>query len=253
MGQLTVYERSSIDLAKLHHYRILKSRMEANRQKYYKLHTQVLKFANLYFDALPEAKTVIRLRREIRLATKGTPQTIAQDAITTAGYISFGTEQLYNAESHLVQAAYRMVASLVHPDRGGDPELFQLVNAAYRLKDLTFLQELYITLKVDNPFWRCRDGLLYMQQEVDRPQVSTKILQTTPEFEICRLHMKGDHKGASILAQTRLLELIVTLNAELHSLLTVSNTTGNNHDQQESSEESSFHPAPSTDTKESSQ
>lgn len=211
-----------LDLGKLAVYRKLKSQVAAARDRFYKIHAQTLRVASQYLDELPEADTVIRLRREIRMASRGTPETIATDAITSAGYVSFGTEQLYNAQAHLVKKAYRMLAPLVHPDRcGGDTTLFQLVNAAYHLRDLTYLQELYIQLVKDDLWYRASDeAIQYLRQEIERPVVSLRLLQGQPEFEIARLHLTGKHQLARLVAKSRIIILIGTLQNELSYLLT---------------------------------
>ncbi|BAG41772.2 hypothetical protein [Ralstonia phage phiRSL1] len=62
--------------------------------------------------------------------------------------------------------------------------MFQLSLAAYRLNDLTFLQELYINLAVNNLWWRCSNAAHnYMKQELERPAVSLQRLRTRPEFQ----------------------------------------------------------------------
>lgn len=235
---LIKYEHQ-IDLARLYRYYNLKARMEHERSRYFKLYQKVMELAALYLDELPESQTIIRLRREIRLATKGTPQTIAEDAITSAGYVSSGTEQLFNAQSHLVKNAYRMVAPLVHPDRGGDVEMFQLVNSAYRLRDLTFLQETYIMLVKDNVFWRCSDEAeYYMKQEIERPKVSLGMFQNKPEFEIVRLHQSGKREEAKAYASRLAQTLIYMLQTELNHLLNPNAMEHNNGNDKESNEES---------------
>jgi hypothetical protein len=212
----------ALDIGRLARYRQLQQQVTVARNRYFKFHAQVLQIANEYYDALPEAEVVIRLRREIRMASKGTPETMAVDSITSAGYVSFGTEQLYNAEAHLVKKAYRMLAPMVHPDRcGGDVTRFQLVNAAYRLRDLTFLQELYIQLVKDNLWYRTTDeAFAYLEQELQRPAVSTMLLRSQPEFTIAQLHLSGNLDAAQATARRRILELVRTLNNELAYLLT---------------------------------
>jgi len=231
-----------VDLGRLSEFYNLKARMLFVRQRFFKMHNQFLACASSYLDALPEAKTIIRLRREIRIATRGVPQTYAHEAVTSAGYVSAGTEQLYNAESHLVKAAFRMVAPLVHPDRQqGSDKLFQLVLAAYRLKDLTFLQETYINLVKDNVCWRCTDEALnYMRQEIQRPEVSLERLRTTPEFRIVMLHQQGKPEEARLFAQAMARHLVVKLQAELHFLYTqgINNPNGEaNHGNQTESQD----------------
>ena len=230
----------TVNLAHLYEYDLLARKVDAARQQYYKLYNSSMKLVSSYLDEMPEAKTIIRLRREIRLATRGTPATIAQDAITSAGYITTGTEQLYNAQAHLVKNAYRMVAPLVHPDRGGDSELFQLVVAAYRLGDLTFLQETYLMLVKNTGAgkwaWRCHQGREYMKQELQRPQVSLQRLRNDPTFQIAMLHQQG--KPAEVIrayAEKHAQTLIFILQSELNHL-TISHLTEQHHgNSQESS------------------
>lgn len=211
-----------IDLGLLAEYYRLKPQVAVARNRYFKVHRQVLAVVNELYASYKEAETVVRLRREIRLATKGTPVTIEQNSISAAGYVSMGTEQLYNAESHLVTGAYKKLVTLVHPDReGGDLELFQLVNAAYHLKDLTYLQELYISLTKDSVAYRAStEGLAYLRQEIERPQVSLRLLQSTPEFKIARQYLGGHKLLARQQAHMRIKELVVVLGRELTYITT---------------------------------
>lgn len=214
---LAIADKARIDLAAVHHYSLLWSKALRERARYKALYEQVLHVCNEYY-AEEESLTalVIELRREIRMQTKGTPATIAQDAITSAGFIPRGTEQLYNAQQHLLKNAYRMLAPLVHPDRGGSNELFQEVVTAYRLGDMTFLQELYLQLTKDSLFWRSsKDSVEYCKQEIQRPAMSIQMLQKTYEFEIVRQHALGKFDNARALAKERLSALIVELQREI--------------------------------------
>lgn len=210
-----------LDLGLLAQYSRLKNRISTERDKYYRVHRQTLQIVNSYFDKSEHFETVLFLRREIRIATRGAPTKEALDSVTAAGYISNGTEQLYNAQSELVRTAYRAVAPLVHPDRSKySRELFQQVRTAYALRDLTFLQETYLTLVHEhNLFWRTTQGLEYARQEIERPKVSLRILQSTPEFGIARAHLTGKPAVAKSLAEARITQLVVMLNAELSHLL----------------------------------
>jgi hypothetical protein len=210
-----------VDLAKLYEYYNLKSQMLKARQKFFKLYDSSLELAGRYLSELPEAEQIKFLRREIRIATRGTPQTIAEDAVTVAGYVSAQTEMLYNAQAHLVKSAWQKVAPLVHPDRRqGDTELFQTALAAYRLKDLTYLQDLFITLQKDNVFWRCsKESREYLDTEIQRPDVSLQRLRTKPEFQIVMLDRSGKPDKAKEFASLFAQRLILILQAELHYLL----------------------------------
>jgi hypothetical protein len=239
-AELVPAARAALDLGKLAEYNRLRSRIPIERERYYKVHRQTLQVVNSYFETDERADTVRRLRREIRMATKGIP-TSALDGETPAGYISNGTEQLYNAQSHLLRSAYRRVAPLVHPDRSKySAELFQQVNNAYALRDLTFLQEIYNRIVHEHDvFWCSSKGLDYVKQEIERPKVSLRILQSTPEFEIARAHQTGKRDLAKAMASRRLAELVVKLQAELNHLLTPSSHDGGQHVEKESGHSSS--------------
>jgi hypothetical protein len=222
VNSIVLADRAVVNIAAIAEYRRLFAKIGLQRARYYKVHKQTLAIVNSYFEKDERHQTVVRLRREIRLATRGTPITISQESITAAGYVSVGTEQLYNAQSHLVRSAYLAVRKMVHPDlTKGNRELFQLVNTAYRLKDLTFLQETYLMLvKAHDVFWQAHEGLAWAAQEVERPGVSLKILQSTPEFAIASAHLRGRVQEAQLLAKSRLTRLVVELQAELNHLLT---------------------------------
>lgn len=218
---LVCANKARIDLAAIHHHSLLWKKVLHARSRYKALYEQVLRICNEYYAEEEELTEVVKtLRREIRLQTKGTPATIAQDAITSAGFIPNGTEQLYNAQQHLLKNAYRMLAPLVHPDRGGTDELFQAVVTAYRLKDMTFLQELYLQITKDSLFWRSsEDAVAYCKQEIQRPAMSTQMLQKTYEFEIVRQHALGKFDKARTLSKERLAALIVELQRELSYMI----------------------------------
>jgi hypothetical protein len=214
-------DRAIINFGRIHHYQLMWAKVTKEREKYKKLYEQILKICNMYYEKEESlTKIVVSLRREIRMQTRGTPVTIAQDSITTAGFIPQGTERLYNAQQHLLKNAYRMIAPLVHPDRGGSNEMFQEVVTAYRLKDMTFLQELYLRLTKDSLFWRSSDEAIeYCKQEIQRPSMSTQIMQQTAEFQIVRQHAQGKFDIAEKFAKQRLAALVVELQRELQYMI----------------------------------
>ncbi|QBQ74554.1 hypothetical protein BcepSauron_174 [Burkholderia phage BcepSauron] len=210
---------NKIDIAAIARFHALRAQIKVARERYYRLHASVLRAVNSLYEEDERHDTVVRLRREIRLATRGMPVREAHEPVTAAGYISFGTEQLYNAETELVADAYRKVRTLVHPDHGGDAELFQLVKTAYLLRDLTFLLETRLMLEHGHDLaWMQGPGIEWAEQEIQRPVVSTSILQATPEFAIARLLQQGKRDVAKSLASRRLAELVVTLQAELNHI-----------------------------------
>jgi hypothetical protein len=219
MSNIVVANAISIDAGRLRLYDELKKKTAEAREKYARIASQVNAVVNSYFDEFPEQHARVKhLRREIRLATKGVlSDVISDDSYATTG----GTEQLYSAQKHLMSRAYKFVANLVHPDKPkGDINLFHQVQRAYEHGDLTFLTELYIRLEHEqNPRWRQYEGIEFWKRELERPTVSLRILQTSPEFAIVRQHVAGKADVAKRLAGIRLNELAYALWMELNSLI----------------------------------
>jgi hypothetical protein len=219
MSNIVVADATIIDPQRLRLYESLKSQTAVAREKYARIANQVNEVVKIYFDEFPELHARVKhLRREIRYATKGVlSDVISDDSYATTG----GTEQLHSAQKHIIARAYKYVANIVHPDKPrGDLNLFLQVQRAYDLGDLTFLTELFIRLENEpDPRWRQYEGIEFWKRELERPKVSLKILQTSPEFSIVRLHASGNTLGAKRLAEVRLNELAYALWQELQSVL----------------------------------
>ncbi len=219
MTNIVVADATRIDQKQLQLYEELKKKTAIAREKYARTATQVNEVVNHYFDEFPEAHARVKhLRREIRLATKGVVSDVTSDeSYATTG----GTEQLHSAQKHLISRAYKFVANLVHPDKPkGDLNLFHQVRRAYENGDLTFLTELYIRLEHEpDPRWRQYEGIAFWRRELERPNVSLRILQTSPEFTIVRHHVSGQKEIAKELAEIRLKELSYSLWNELNYIL----------------------------------
>ncbi len=212
---------NQVNLGRLAWYANQLQRVGRERQKFIRLYDSAIVLAGRYMEDLPERELILQLRRDIRIATRGAPDTIGQDSVTSAGWVSMRTEMMYNAMSHMIKDAWRKLAPLVHPDRGGSNELFQMALSAYRLKDLTYLQDLYIQLAQDNVFWRCSgEASKYIETELQRPKVSLLRLQNKPEFQIVMLDRQGKPDVAREFASVIAKRLIIVLQAELHYIVT---------------------------------
>jgi hypothetical protein len=219
MSNIVVADATRIDHQRLRLYDELKKKTAEAREKYARTANQVNEVVNNYFEEFPEKHARVKhLRREIRLATRGILSDVtSDDSYATTG----GTEQLHSAQKHLIGRAYKFVANLVHPDKpNGDINLFLQVQRAYENGDLTFLTELYIRLEHEpDPRWRQYEGIEFWRRELERPNVSLKILQTSPEFSIVRHHASGNNEIAKKLAECRLNELAYALWQELQFIL----------------------------------
>lgn len=216
---LVPIEHALVDLGALAEYRRLWRIVERERSRFYKLHEQTLKVLNLYLADLEESRTIIELRRDIRRATRGTPATEAQESVVVGKIVSLGSEQLWNAERQLVRTAFRAVAPLVHPDRGGSTEMFQMVLAAYRTGDLTFLTEVYLKHTKGVCWYGSNAALSYAKREIERPRMSTRILQSTEEFKVHRAHVSGNTAEAQKRALVYAKQAIIVLTRELHDIV----------------------------------
>jgi hypothetical protein len=219
MTNIVVADATRIDAARLRLYDTLKAETAQAREKYARLATRVNQIVNDYFDQFPGAHARVKhLRREIRLATRGVLSDVtSDDSYATTG----GTEQLHSTQKHLISKAYKFVANLVHPDKpNGDINLFHQVQRAYEHGDLIFLTELYLRLECESdPRWRQYEGIEFWKRELERPAISLKILQNSPEYQIVRSHALQKFDHAKKLAQNRLADLEFELWHELQSLI----------------------------------
>lgn len=211
---LTIKGRSVLDLGKLYRQADLQKQVLALRSKYAATVEGINNVCNLYAKEHPEILGRIKsLKQDIRNMTQGMGVAYTIDASTTelkASTVNSESEQLYVANMVLLKSAYRKVAALTHPDKGGDDKLFAAVNAAYRNKDLVYLQQLYINLvQGKDLFWLQDGGLAYVEQEMERPKVSMTMLQQSPLFHVARLHATGNKVACSegVLHYLRRVEL----------------------------------------------
>lgn len=212
---IILHAHATINLAKLHERKLIWTQVLKKRERVNRLIEGTLNVCNLYKDEKLASQTK-RLRNEIRLFTKGTGTTYSLDAPTERLYISDQNEQLYNANSILLKSAYRKLAMLTHPDKGGDEETFHAVNEAYRNRDLTFLQELWIALNHGNDlYWLLSEGFEYALQELERPDVNLELFRGNPMFAVNRLHTTGNKAKARVHMQQFQKSLIAKLFNEL--------------------------------------
>lgn len=216
---IILYTQSTINLASVHKYALLWEKVLLARLKFSNLVKSTIKVCTSYIDK-DLLVTTRRLRLEIRLATRGTGTNYSLDSVADDLYINANTEQLYNAQTVLLKSAYRKVAMLVHPDRGGDDEMFNAVYSAYKNRDLTFLQEYYIMHTYSNDlFWKQSEGIDYALQELQRPAVSLEKFKSNPLYAVNRLHVISQKEKAQQAMKTYQLQLNVVLAAELKFIM----------------------------------
>lgn len=218
---LVTLNRNTISLTNLYLYSKLSNDVLQARLKYTNLVKSIQNICNLYSSEHVEVQDRIKtVRQAIRNATKGQAASYSIDAITDSLYLENVTEQLYVANQALLKSTYKKLAQLTHPDKQStNINLFQAVNAAYRNKDLVYMQQLYITLVNNkNLYWVQGEGLIYCKQELHRPQVSLTLLAKSPLYAICRMHATGNSKACSKLVLQYLLIQEVNLIKEFDAL-----------------------------------
>lgn len=218
---LVVYRK--IDQANLHCYRLLTLNIELERKKLKTLTTDVNNVVALYMQN-PELEAMGKkrneLRLEIRFMAKGIPVTEPQslDDLPTDTM----SEQQSVAYMQLLKRAYRQVAFILHPDRGGDTEAFQDLQEAYAAQDLNRINAIYISLtKSRDIYWQSSDeGLDWASTELHL--VSTRLykLQSSALFKVVRCHMAGGFEKAHSFMHQHLVQEIGRLQSELHYLRT---------------------------------
>jgi len=152
------------------------------------------------------ADQITRIQNRMRTRQQGIPSTESVDALQTADVLK---TSLSDGEKFLLKKAYKMAASLTHPDRGGSKEDFQQANAAYRVSDIASLRELVLTYQ-----GTLNDKLNYWHTELKKPEIEWRLFQSTPEHAIAQLYMQGRQQQAIDLAgrilQVKLAEVMAT-------------------------------------------
>lgn len=221
---IVLYKEASVNLANLWLYGLLKVGADKEKVRLRRLMDQVNSALSAQAKTLPDLENEVnRLKREIRLITKGTPVTEPLDPASMQPILKSDpnfNQQQYDAESVLLKQAYRLVAMLAHPDKGGTQELFDEVRTAYLNRDLPTLTHLYLTLsKGRNLYWQQSDeGVEHMSNELERPRVITEKVKASPVYVIARLHIAGKAELAKELMEKYLKAEILSLLNELNYL-----------------------------------
>lgn len=142
-------------------------------------------------------KRIIDIKSRIRARQKGIPLTETLEPVGVDNLLSDG-------EAFLLKKAYRAAASLCHPDKGGNKDDFQAINAAYRSKDIGSLNEYVLSFQ-----GTLNEQIRYWQTEVQKPDIEWGVFRASNENRIAQLYMQGQHAEADTLAKT-LLTLVLS-------------------------------------------
>lgn len=142
-----------------------------------------------------EQKIVAVLDR-IRIRQEGEPMTEFEDEPTPMGD-GPDTQTNKSAQKFLLKKAWRLVRTLVHPDKGTGQqrEEFQVLKAAYEAGDLNALTE-YVLASQKTVL----EQIAHWRTEVAKPAINWQVLQRMPAFRVVRAFMAGQRDLAAELA-----------------------------------------------------
>lgn len=124
-----------------------------------------------------QKRKITELRAALRARTLGVPLTEVLDDPLLGTKIT----PLSDADQVLLKKAYKLAASMIHPDKGGSVEEFQALHAAYIAQDLRSVQEFVLHLGRG-----LYEQLLYWKTECERPSITWLEFQQNPAYQITR-------------------------------------------------------------------
>lgn len=219
---LVPVRQASLDIAKLAVYKKLYSAAIKERKTLDRLTTQCDTVLDQYEKQFPNLTSILdELILELRLIVRGTPVTEPIDATQVHNMRDeISNQQQYQALSLLLKKAYKKVAQLAHPDKGGSKEVFHEVEEAYRDRDLPRLSDIYIQIVSGRDlYWQQTDeGLYHASNEYQRPHTLMARIMASKGYEVARAHSSGNFNHASFLMETILHERIQELRNELNHI-----------------------------------
>jgi hypothetical protein len=221
--KLVLY-RPPLRLQDLAAYRKIRAAADMQRAYYERaikqVQTIVGKLQETYCEA--ELDEIEDCQRRIRLLTKGTPLTESlapEDKEPVLFSDPNHNQRQYDAHTVLLRKAWRNLAPLCHPDKGGDKEVFQEAQTAYKMRDLERLVAIYLSIAQGrNLYWQQADGLYHVSSEYERYGVKIEMYRQLPAWRAARLYLAGQVNSAVNIVRLDLAERIYALNNEIHYL-----------------------------------
>lgn len=124
-----------------------------------------------------------RAQRRLRNRVKGVPLTEDYDAPSP---LVSSTPEISDAEAFILKKAYRLAASIAHPDKGGSVEAFQGLRQAFLARDLRAVQEFYLVHQKS-----LLEQIAYWKDELLRPAIQWQKFQQTPAYQISSQLARG--------------------------------------------------------------
>lgn len=197
-----------VDYCKFIVYNTKKASAFIEINKFNRLLNTVNSIIGIYSIQFPKKLTIIsELKSQIRDNSKGVRG--------EGGYIDIDESDNFKTSvtnDQLCKGIYRKLASVMHPDKGGDKEEFQILLSAYRNRDHLMLRILYEKLNVsyDIEFW------VYV---ADRIKVKYRELQSLEKFRIVQFHISKKTELAREAMADYLDKVVFSLTSELRDII----------------------------------
>lgn len=202
----------------------VKKRVIAERLQYQSRMDQFSSILEKCYDNFPELTFKVRRKKaEIQLQTRGAAATESVLDIN----LKATDHETDVAQRFLVKKAYRVAASMAHPDKGGNKDDFAAVLAAYKAGDLESLNEFVLSKQKG-----VIDQITHWHFELRKPAIQWQHLTSTPEYKIVQAHLSGRHAVASDLAREVLTQLLFVLDQQLYHVIRRNMNHGNNHQEE---------------------
>jgi hypothetical protein len=221
MTRLVVW-RPPLDLAMLAAYRKVTGLARIARRHHDQLLQQIETILNRVADeyCTLELEELERLKRELRLITKGTPLTEAltpEDKDPLLRHDPNFSQAQYDAETVLLKGIYRKLAMLAHPDRGGDRTAWDEVEVAYNMRDVPRLNAIWFSIvEGRNLYWQQSSGVYHSSNELQRYRVNIEKLKQTEGWRAARLYMANEVNSAVDVVRLHLADRIAALMNEIN-------------------------------------
>lgn len=167
--------------------------------------------ADTYFNQFADIQAeVLELNHEISLITSGVPQTEELDDLS-----STSESMLSRGEQFVLKKAYRLAASLAHPDKGGSAQEFYEVTLAYKTNDVKALTAFYLAKRQESLI----DLVAYYQDQSQKPRIQLQEFYKDIDFQITKAAQAKNHLLAAELAKTHLNRIRLALVMQKQAVL----------------------------------
>lgn len=208
-----------VSLADLYLYQKRKDEFKVAQARYlalrHKCDQVVDDYARNFVELIADIK---RLENEILNSTKG--RTPNKYGIETDGslYREKSASQT-SVDRYICKPAYRALARTMHPDRGGDPQVFAAISEAYRTGDIDALERYRVVAEKEYLFrWRVEYGIAFWENQKRKVMVKDQVFKAHPLFKLVRYHISGQHDKAREHLRMYLMLQATSLTKELRAV-----------------------------------